>query len=127
MTYIISDLNNLKKQIFSGVLFVLNEVVPGATHAIENIKKLGKKIRYISNNSTMSLDTFLKKMNQFGFKVSSDDFIYPTLSIINYLKKINFNKKIYVIGTASVKTDFVNNGFRIADDGVSILFISRNE
>lgn len=98
----------------------MNQVVTGANEAVEKLKMIGKRIHYISNNSTMSLETFIKKMNQFGFKVGSDDVLYPTLSIINYLKKINFNKKIFVIGTASVKTDFVNHGFRIADDGVCL-------
>lgn len=67
----------------------------------------------------MSLDIFLKKLNQFGYSVSSSDFIYPTLTIIDYFRKISFKKKIYVIGTSSVKTDLVNHGFRVADDGVS--------
>lgn len=69
----------------------------------------------------MSLELFVKKLNQFGFSVLNNDFIiYPSLTIIDYFKKINFKKKVYVIGTSSVKTDFINNGFQVADDGVSI-------
>lgn len=111
----------LKKYIgvISGVLYILNQAVPGAAEAIKKLRQLGKEIRFISNNSTMSLDIFVKKLNQFGFSVSNNDFIiYPTLTIIDYFKKINFKKKIYVIGTSSVKTDLINNGFRVAEDGV---------
>lgn len=103
----------------TGVLYVLNQAVPGASDAIKKLKYLGKKVRFLSNNSTMCLDIFLKKMNQFGYSVSANDFLYPTLTIIEFFKKINFKKKIYVIGTSSVKTDLLNHGFRVADDGVS--------
>lgn len=62
-----------------------------------------------------------KKLNMLGIQANKDDIVYPTLSMINYLKNINFKKKVFLCGLNAVKLDLQNAGIEIADSGVCIV------
>lgn len=54
-----------------------------------------------------------------NFKVNSEDLIYPTLAIIDYLKSINFNKELIVIGEPVMKDELKAAGFNLAKHVIS--------
>ncbi|XP_077297347.1 uncharacterized protein LOC143919041 [Arctopsyche grandis] len=83
---IISDCN--------GVLW--NEKpLPGVKETIFSLKRNGKKIHFVTNNSCTSL--YMHYFNDIGIKLNSNDLIHPTLTLISYLKDIEFDKKIFCI------------------------------
>lgn len=51
----------------------------------------------------------------------SDEVITPTRAIISLLKKLDFNKEIFVIGMNNFRQELSEAGFTIADSGVIIL------
>lgn len=107
---------------FSGVLWLLTEKIPGAEDAVKSLRKIGKTFNLVSNNSTRSLKSYLSLLNSKGFNILPDDLTTPVSAILDYFKKIHFSKEIYVIGTKSFKEEFRNNGFKLAEDTVSVSF-----
>lgn len=101
------------------MLYKLYQVIPGVTETINKFKELKKDVRFLSNNTSLGLEQFHKKLNNSGFNSKKEDIIYPTLAIIDYLKSINFQKKVFLIGFNAVKNDFENVGIEVADSGVS--------
>lgn len=53
-----------------GVLWIGNEILPNAPEVMNKFKSLGKKVFYVTNNSTKSRDEFIDKFKQLGFNVS---------------------------------------------------------
>lgn len=87
-----------------------------------HLKKIGKKLSFVSNNTLSSLETIYSKLKDAGFETDTyTEVITPTYAIIDYLKSINFNKSIYIIGTNAFKEILRRSGFSLVPDPVSIL------
>lgn len=50
-----------------GVLWIDNNAIAGAAEAMNHFRKLGKKIFYVTNNSTKIRSDFAAKATQLGF------------------------------------------------------------
>lgn len=53
-----------------GVLWIDNNAIAGAAEAMNHFRKLGKKIFYVTNNSTKIRSDFAAKATQLGFIAS---------------------------------------------------------
>lgn len=60
------DYNNVLYY-FSGVLWINNSAIPGSAEAMNFFRKLGKRIFYVTNNSTKIRSDFAVKAQQLGF------------------------------------------------------------
>ncbi|CAG0914321.1 unnamed protein product [Notodromas monacha] len=88
-----------------GVLWRGDSAIPNAPKVMQKFAEAGKKLFYVTNNSTKSRAAYLKKFHQLGFPASTEN-IYGTSTIVAaYLKSINFRKKAYCIGTTGLKDE----------------------
>ncbi|VWU48936.1 4-nitrophenylphosphatase, putative [Hepatocystis sp. ex Piliocolobus tephrosceles] len=90
-----------------GVLWKGNEVIEGAVEVIDKLIKANKKVYFITNNSSKSRDTLLKKFHMLGFFfVKKENIICTAYAIAKYfLSNENYTtkkKKIYVIGEKGI-------------------------
>lgn len=56
--------------IFTGVLWVGDSVIGRANEAINKLRALGKKVFYVTNNSSRSRDEYVAKFEKLGFIAS---------------------------------------------------------
>ncbi|XP_066253953.1 uncharacterized protein [Euwallacea similis] len=101
-----------------GVLFtdILN-VIDGAKESIKLLRNLKKKLYFISNNSTSPLDLYLNRFKV--FEAVKEELVRPIDSITWYLKKINFDKELYVIGVKAFRNALEQAGFNVVYDEVT--------
>lgn len=95
-----------------GTVYVGGEVLKPVVDQINRMKKLGKTIRFISNNSSKNKDEYITKLKKFGIEAAKDEIKLSSDSAINFLKNQNVNK-VYVIGTKSLQKDVIDAGFEI--------------
>ncbi|XP_044255670.1 4-nitrophenylphosphatase-like isoform X2 [Tribolium madens] len=105
---VLSDIN--------GVLWNILEGIPGASDAIKSLKKIGKKVIVVSNNTTESLDSCHQQLNASGFDLEKDEIILPTQAMISYLKSQNFTKSVFILGMPAMKQAFKQAGFKVANN-----------
>ncbi|XP_059617941.1 uncharacterized protein LOC132262631 [Phlebotomus argentipes] len=98
-----------------GVLWNLFSPIPGTGETLNTLDALGKKIIYMSNNSIRTEKNYEDKVTKIGFKFERENLVHPIAAIIRYLKKINFQGLIYMIGTTYTKTLVREAGFRVID------------
>jgi len=82
--------------------------VPGAAAAIAKLKNLGKKIFYVTNNSTKSRDEYLKKFHGLNFEANKDEIYSTSYAAACYLQDINFDKKVYIVGSRGIAEELDN-------------------
>ncbi|CAD6208809.1 GSCOCG00003616001-RA-CDS [Cotesia congregata] len=85
-----------------GVLWHHNNPIAGAAEVMNSFVGLGKKVFYITNNSTKSCEEFLEKFNNLKFPAHEDNILCTSYLVAKYLKNKNFQKKVYMIGSAGI-------------------------
>ncbi|XP_050717442.1 glycerol-3-phosphate phosphatase-like [Eriocheir sinensis] len=88
------------------------DVMPRAQEVVSRLKSMGKKVFLVSNNSTMTQDSFYEKCNSLGFNLQKDSIICAPYVLAQYLKEINFRKKVYVVGAAAIAQEMQKAGIR---------------
>jgi len=105
-----------------GTLYLENVLFNGVHKFIKQIKTLGKRIFFLSNNSSISTDEYLVKLRNLGLNVNIEDIIISTHPTIQYLKEIKI-EKIFLLGTKSLQSEFIENGFEITDKNPEIIVL----
>ncbi|KAN0047815.1 hypothetical protein ACTA71_002202 [Dictyostelium dimigraforme] len=101
-----------------GVLWIADTIVPGAIETLNYLRHtLGKKILFVTNNSTKTRQQFLDKIKSFGIDVcSSIDQVYgSSYGAAIYLNQINFpkeTKKVFIIGEQGLEKELNDQNFK---------------
>lgn len=103
ITYVLVDCD--------GVLWRANNPIPGSSEALSTLRKLGKKVRFVTNNSSKSRHGYLEKMHHLKFEASLDEIITAPYCVVLYLKHVNFTGKIYLVGTTGLRDELHEAGY----------------
>ncbi len=115
------------KQVFffdlDGTIYLGDTLFPGVQELIDILRKKHKNFYFLSNNSSISTEDYLKKLNKFKLNISQKNIILSQHPTIEYLKKKNF-KNIFLLGTQSLKEEFTNEGFVLTENNPEILVLA---
>ncbi|MFX1363400.1 MAG: HAD-IIA family hydrolase [Promethearchaeota archaeon] len=106
-----------------GTIYLGNKLFDGVPELIEILKKSNKHFFFLSNNSSKSTEDYLKKLNRLNLNITLNNIILSQHPTIDYLKKNEF-KNIFLLGTQSLKTEFINEGFILTEDNPEILVLA---
>lgn len=99
-----------------GTLFIGDRLYPFTAELLETIKKSGGKYLFVTNNSSKSVDDYVKKLKKLGIESDENDFMTSSQATAYYLHKNHENKTLYVCGTESLKTELRKEGFKITEE-----------
>nr|XP_036222442.1 phosphoglycolate phosphatase 2 isoform X1 [Bactrocera oleae] len=100
-----------------GVIWhALQELLPGSTEAINYLKRQGKKVIYVTNNSILPIQMQLKKFENFGIEVKQHEIVHPAQTICDHLKSIQFDGLIFCLTSDAFKSLLREAGFNVVED-----------
>ncbi|CAH1159785.1 unnamed protein product [Phaedon cochleariae] len=99
-----------------GVIWLAYRPLPGAVEFINGLKKRGKTIRYVTNNSLASVETIWNILKKKGFDAEIDDLATPIISGIAYLRRMSIDKAIFAIGSQEMKEELRKAGLKVYPD-----------
>ncbi len=99
-----------------GTLALGNELLPGSREVLEYLEKNGKSIFFTTNNSTRSGADFVKYFAQWGIRTREENFFTAGMMAILYCKERFAHKKIYLIGTPSLRDAMQEAGLQIVEE-----------
>ncbi|XP_034938186.1 phosphoglycolate phosphatase 1A, chloroplastic-like isoform X2 [Chelonus insularis] len=82
-----------------GVLWLGEVPIKGALEALKLLDRFGKKVLFVSNNNTRSIEDYLQKFQVIGYKATPDQIMLPCQAIVWYLHHIGFKGKAFVVGS----------------------------
>ncbi|MFX1323985.1 MAG: HAD-IIA family hydrolase [Promethearchaeota archaeon] len=116
-----------KKQIYffdlDGTVYLGNKLFEGVPELIEILRKNKRHFFFLSNNSSISTDDYLKKLNSFNLNITPDNLILSQHPTIDYLKRENF-KKLFLLGSTSLKREFEKEGFELDEENPEIVVLA---
>ncbi|KAF5282169.1 hypothetical protein FQR65_LT02866 [Abscondita terminalis] len=103
-----------------GVLWLGNDVIDKANDVINRFQELGKKVFYVTNNSSKSREEYVTKFKDLNFNCTKESIISSAYLAANYLKNLGFNKKVYVVGTTGITQELDNVGIAHTNVGPDV-------
>lgn len=96
-----------------GVIWKGDALIDGVPETLEALRSMGKKLVFVTNNSTKSRRQYAKKFNSLGISVNEDEIFSSSFAAAMYLKIKSFpkDKKVYVIGEEGISEELKLAGF----------------
>ncbi len=98
-----------------GTLYLGDRLYPFTIELLETLKATGRKYLFMTNNSSKSVEDYIKKLRSLGICASREDFITSSQATAYYLQMHHQGKRLYVCGTNSLKLELEREGFTITD------------
>jgi len=97
-----------------GVLWVGAEPISGSPEMINRFRDLGKRVFFVTNNSTKHRREYKAKLDKLGFGGTMDEIVGTAYLAATYLEQINFDKSklVYVVGSSGITQELDDVGIK---------------
>lgn len=124
-------MGNLKdKRLFlldmDGTLYLGDRLLDGAADFLDWVGRTGGRYIFLTNNSSKGTDDYVKKMKGLGVPARPQDFLTSVHVTVRYLLCHYAKKKLYVLGTQSLKQELSSAGLCVTErleEGIDCLLM----
>ena len=111
-------LKDIKLYLFDmdGTLYLGNRLYPFTKELLATLRRAGKEYRFVTNNSSKSVEDYIKKLENMGIMAGYEDFVTSSQATAYYLLRHHKNQRLFVCGTQSLKKELSQSGFVITED-----------
>jgi len=87
-----------------GVIWKGDSLIEGVPETIAMLREMGKRLIFVTNNSTKSRAGYLKKFLSLGLEITAEEVFSSSFAAAAYLESKNFpkDKKVYVVGETGI-------------------------
>lgn len=103
-----------------GVLYVGSQAIPGAIETVSTIRNSGIDCRFVTNTSTLSLQSLQEKINRMGFSIPAHEIISAPQATVLYLKQQG-KPVCRLLLSEDVKKDF--SDFEVSDQSADYIVV----
>jgi phosphoglycolate phosphatase len=90
-----------------GVIWRGDSLIEDVPETLDMLRTMGKKLIFVTNNSTKSRKGYQSKFTKLGLKVSPEEIYSSSFAAAAYLESTKFpkDKKVYVVGEVGVQEE----------------------
>ena len=90
----------------------------------ESLRAAGKKMVYLTNNSSRGESDYREKLKRMNLWRDGDSVYTSGMATANLLKTDYAGKRVNLLGTKALKSEFVANGIELVDEKLAV-FVER--
>jgi len=117
----------LKKKVFffdlDGTIYLDDTLFDGVIELIDLLERKNKHFYFLSNNSSKSTSDYIRKLINLNLNITRDNIILSQHPTIDYLKKNDY-ERIFLLGTQSLKKEFLKEGFTLTEENPEIIVLA---
>jgi HAD superfamily hydrolase (TIGR01450 family) len=102
-----------------GTLYLGDRLFGFTTALLRRIRETGGRYLFMTNNSSKSVEDYIRKLGKLGIAADREDFITSAQATAWYLLRHHADKPLYVCGTASFKEELRRAGLTVTEDADS--------
>ncbi len=99
-----------------GTLYLGDRLYPFTRKLLQTLKETGRKYLFMTNNSSKSVEDYIKKLASLGIDATREDFITSSQATAYYLHAHHEGQRLYVCGTQSLKEELRREGFTVTEN-----------
>jgi len=116
-----SLLDNAKLFVFDmdGVIWIMDDPIPGAPEAISTLLEAGRSVYFLTNNSSKTRDDYVGKLGRFGIRTDTEHIMtsaYATALVL--AGEGGVGKTVYVIGESGLRKELACAGLHVTGNVV---------
>jgi len=100
-----------------GVLYLGDTPIDGAVKAVAYLRKKGKRIVFMTNNSAYTRGMYVRKLAKIGIHARESEIVTSAYATVLYLRKHSPRARLYVVGEPGLKKELKLGGFEVLSDG----------
>ena len=105
-----------------GTMYLGNDLIDGALEFLERCESRGVRRFFLSNNSSRSVDQYLKKLSGLGIPATADDVLLSTHDLIAWLHGHDYDR-IYLVGTDGMAQMLEESGLTMDAENPEIVVL----
>lgn len=98
-----------------GTLYLDGKPIGDMANTLKFLRDNGKKLIYLTNNSSKSVDKYVERLKNIDFYQEGDIVYSSGLAAIEYINLHYKGAKVFLLGTKSLKEDFIKGGITLTD------------
>ncbi len=120
------QIKNIKCFLFDmdGTVYLGRKLIPGAKDTLNAIRESGKRICFLTNNSSVDAATYVAKLNSLGIDANMNEVYTSGQATCEYLLNHYAHAKIYLMGTRRLQDEFFRYGIDLVEDEPDICVLS---
>jgi len=99
-----------------GTLYLGDRLFPFTAALLPAIRATGATYLFMTNNSSKSVEDYVKKLERLGIPAEREDFITSSQATAYYLHRHHPGAILYVCGTESLKDELRREGFSVTEE-----------
>lgn len=106
-----------------GTFFLGDALLPGALELLELLNQKRFSFSFLTNNTSRGKQAYIHMLRGFGVRAEDARIYTAGDATISFLKKHYANKKVFLLGTASLKESFRMGGIDLSDENPEVVVI----
>lgn len=106
-----------------GTVYRSDQLIPGAEEVIRLLREKKRKVVFLSNKPIQTREDYASKLTRLGIPTQPEEVINSTFVMINYLRKVAPEAKLFVVGEAPFIEELKRAGFSITDEPREIEYV----
>ena len=99
-----------------GTIYEENRIFDGTLELLRTIEDRGGQYVFLTNNSSRSVEDYIKKVTAMGIKADRDNFFTSSQATVLYLKENLPGALVYCQGTESLVKELKDSGIRVTTE-----------
>lgn len=107
-----------------GTLYLGETPIGDAAHTLQTLRKEGKKLVFLTNNSSKTQREYREKLSRIGL-FSEEDFVFTSgMATISFLQAHRPKRKVYLLGTRALREEFEESGISLTEDSPDVCVLA---
>ncbi len=107
-----------------GTIYLDEQLFDGTVNFLRYVRAIGGRYLFLTNNSSQSVEAYVKKMARLGIETTAEDFLTSVDATALYLQTHFPGGLCYASGTAAFRQQLIRSGIRVTDrleEGIEVL------
>lgn len=116
------DIKNVELFLFDldGTVYIGDKEIEGSFDAINELRQMGKRICFFTNNSSRMHTDYIARLNNLGLRVYSDEIYTSGQVTCEYILDHFRGAKIFLLGNERLRSEFLLYGLELSDTNPDI-------
>jgi HAD superfamily hydrolase (TIGR01450 family) len=106
-----------------GTIYLDSIWIEGAKDFLNRVKESGRKLYFLTNNSSKDPNSYIKKLTEMGYPVDESEIVTSGQATIWYLKRYYYGKKVFLLGNHLLKNEFLKEGIELSDKDCDLVVV----